>query len=65
MIDIDAMDIEIKKMGLEHDIAAYRAQILDRKRKLMQIRKDQVVVENQMKDLEEKIQAKEEEYTTL
>ena len=64
-MDFDAMDIEIKRMSIEHDIAAYRAQILDRKRKLMQIKKDQIIVENQMRDLEEKIQAKEEEYTTL
>jgi hypothetical protein len=65
MTEQEQLDIEIKKMRIDYDISAYRTQILDQKRKLLEASKLVAGAKATIVDLEDKIAAKELEKEAL
>lgn len=58
MNDQEKLDIEIKKMRLDYDIAGYTAQIIDAKRKLLELKREEGKQQTLVRELEDKILAK-------
>ncbi len=59
MNEQEKLDIEIKKMRIDYDISAYRTQILDARRKMLEGQKLVAAAKAVIVDLEDKIAAKE------
>jgi len=59
MTEQEQLDLEIKKMRIDYDISAYRTQILDHRRKLLEASKLVAGAKALIADLEDKIAAKE------
>lgn len=51
------LDEEIKKMRLENQLAAYSAQMFEKKRQLLELKKSELVVNASIKELQDKINA--------
>lgn len=65
MNEQEKLDIEIKKMRLDYDIAAYNAQLIDVRRKLLELKRDEVKHLAFVKEIEDKILGKELEKSNL
>jgi hypothetical protein len=62
---MEDFDIEIKKMRLEYDIAAIGTQLIDEKRKLLEIKKNQAIIAAKIKELDAKAGEKRMELDSL
>jgi hypothetical protein len=58
-------DLEIKKMQIEYDIGAWRLQIMQNKKRILEAEKTIRLNREAIKELELKIYEKEEELTKL
>jgi hypothetical protein len=56
-------DREIAEMRMEHSISAYNTQIIDEKRKLLEIQRNEGVIREKILELELKIEALRESRT--
>lgn len=65
MNEQDKLDLEIKKMRLDYDIAGYTAQMIDAKRKILEVKREEAKQLMIVRELENKILAKEEEKINL
>jgi hypothetical protein len=62
---MEDFDVEIKKMRLEYDIAAIGTQLIDEKRKLLEIKKNQAIIATKIKELDAKAGEKRMELDSL
>jgi hypothetical protein len=62
---MEDFDIEIKKMRLEYDIAAIGTQLIDERRKLLEIKKNQAIIAAKIKELDAKTAEKRIELDSL
>lgn len=65
MYNPNEFEIEIKKMRLEYDISAISTQIIDEKRKMLEVKKQQAVIQTKIQELDGKLQEKKQELETL
>lgn len=65
MYNPNEFEIEIKKMRLEYDVSAISTQMIDEKRKMLEIKKQQAVVQAKLQELDGKLQEKKQELETL
>lgn len=65
MYNPNEFENEIKKMRLEYDISAISTQMIDEKRKMLEIKKQQAVVQAKIQELDGKLQEKKQELETL
>jgi hypothetical protein len=49
------LDEEIKQMRFENQLAAYSAQLYDKKRLLLEVKKNQLTLEAAVKEMQDKI----------
>jgi hypothetical protein len=62
---MEDFDLEIKKMRLDYDISAISTQLIDEKRKLIELKKNQSIIFAKVKELEGKIDEKKLELANL
>lgn len=62
---IEDYDLELKKVRLEYDIQAYKAQVLQERIKLTEILKNRSIVDAKMSELAGKIAEKEQQLKEL
>lgn len=62
---IEDYDLELKKVRLEYDIQAYKAQVLQERIKLTELMKNKSIVDAKMSELAVKIAEKEQQLMEL
>lgn len=65
MNEQERLDLEIKQMRIDYDISAYRTQIIEWRRKMLEAQRSASAAKNQIAELEDKIAAKELEKEQL
>jgi predicted nucleic acid-binding Zn-ribbon protein len=56
MMTQEQLDLEIKKMRLEHEISSNQTALIDVKRKLLEMKKNEVAFNEQKRKYEEQIE---------
>lgn len=62
---MEDFDLEIKRMRIDYDISAISTQLIDEKRKLIELKKNQSIIYAKIKELEGKIEEKRQELANI